>query len=406
MAGCGRRNRIPTTALTGWSGPPKTAMTPRIYQISKRLLADTKGGAAIIVGLSLPVVLGFGALAVEYSTALLTRAQNQRTSDIAAYAAASEYTRNTSADPTVRIRAANAAADSVAALNGVSAGVTVSFDDQANATRVDVVITEDKPILLSRLVSRIESLTINTTSRVSLGEASDFKACILALDPSASEGFRVNGKAGTYNLTGCGIGSNTEIEANGQQVDTSCAAPSYKKPEKTCQDEQHGSGFTDPFADRTNWPNNASDDAVCDHIGAFPDDVATKDGGKGYRLKAGVLCVDAFSRKFPVFADPGGSGSTLIFKAGVDFEMKGGDSFSIKPPATGGFAGVAIYAPKSSIRMSGNPDFSIDGLSCSGLVAGALRFDGNVTLNAECGEDDVNFEAGGSDLAGRPRLIQ
>ncbi|MEI4232615.1 pilus assembly protein TadG-related protein [Roseovarius sp. D22-M7] len=382
--------------------------------MSQRLMADTKGGVAITVALSLPVILGFGALAVEYSTALLTRAENQRISDIAAYAAASEYKKNVSADPQTRVAAANTAAGSVATLNGVSTGVTVSFDDPANATHVDVVITEDKPILLSRLVSRIDSLTINTTSRVSLAEAGGFKACLVALDPSAATGVRVDGSpAGAYDLTGCGIGANAEIAVNGSAaIPTKCAAPSFKKA-NSCDEETQQSGFTDPFAGVTNWPYNASDDAVCDLTGKFPDDFLAKGGGKGGKngeetLEPGVLCVTSAPKKNfgSVASDVDGSGNTLIIAADVDFTMRGNATLSIKPQESGALAGVAIYAPGSEVDLGGTPDFSKHGLGCLGLVAGSWRFGGNVTVNAECAKDDINFDAAGIGAGDRPRLVR
>jgi len=64
---------------------------------------------------------------------------------------------------------------------------------------------------------------------------------------------------------------------------------------------------------------------------------------------------------------------------------------------------VALYAPGSDITTSGNASFSIDGLSCLGLVVNSMTFNGAVTLNAECNEDDINFDAYGN---GRPRLIR
>lgn len=382
-------------------------MISTITETARRLATDTTGAVAIVVALSLPVLLGFAALSLEYGSSIVTKSQNQRTSDIAAYSAAFEYNNMLSSDADQRVAAATAAAEHAASLNGVSSGVFVSFDNAANATYVDVEISEEKPLVLSQLIRAEQNLTVNTASRVSLGDAGIIP-CILALGDGKSDGFTVNGNAGTFELDGCGVAANGQIAANGQTIDAACAAPSFKKPGITCESEMDQQDFTDPFSDLTNWPIDPTDDAVCDFTGSFPDDLATQVGGKGnsaeYQLRSGVLCVDSFSGDFPVFSDPGGSGSTLILKAGVDFEMKGNDSFGITPPINGNFAGVAIYAPESNIRMSGNPDFSIDGFGCSGLVANSMTFNGNVTLKAECDEKDTNFGAGSNN--GRPRLIR
>lgn len=226
--------------------------------------------------------------------------------------------------------------------------ITVNFDDPADARFVDVAISQDKPIFLSRLLVPNASVTITTTSRVFLGDIV-FTPCILALGGTSKAGFTANGNAGSYNVTGCGIGSNSEIAVNGQVIDTSCAAASFKN-QTACKEEIDASGFIDPIAKITKWPTNSFDNAVCDHTGKLLDDLSTQvDGGKNdgdYQLKEGVLCVDEFSTKFnSIFSDPDGIGNTLIFKAGVDFVMNGGEqSLSIIPQKTGDFSGVGLYA--------------------------------------------------------------
>jgi Flp pilus assembly protein TadG len=304
------------------------AMPLKIVGISRRLAADTKGGVAIVTALSLPVLLGFSALAVEYSSALITRTENQRTADIAAFAAAHAYNRDASASATDKEAAAIIAARSIAGLNGVSSGVDVSFDDSADANTTDVTISEDRPIYLSRLLRPDDSVTINTLSRVALGQAGDFTPCILALgDDIENDGVTFNGASGDYGLEGCDIASNGEIAANGFTQDTKCAARSFKKAD-TCADETVKGDFKDPLAGFTNWPNDTSDASACNVIGKFPEDLTTdvgSGGNKTLQLKEGVLCVTGFERSKAISSDRDGDGSTLIFKEGVDFELKGNE---------------------------------------------------------------------------------
>lgn len=374
-----------------------------IARMTKWLAADSAGGVAIIVALSLPVVLGFGALGLEYGSAIVMKSQNQRTSDIAAFAAAFEYNKKMSENADENVAAATATAKSVAALNGVSSGVSVTFDAPEDATYVDVVISEEKPVYLSRLLRPNDSITVTTSSRVSLGD-SGFTPCVLTLGDFKHDDLTLNGNSGTYNVKGCGIAANAGFEARGTSIDTSCAAPSFNKSD-ACTEQSIQGGFTDPLAKITNWSNDPADDAVCDWTGSLIGDLSVSDDGKNYELREGVLCVDDMSGSFEsVFSDPYGQGNTLIVKAGVHFDMSGGKrSFSVTPSTGGDFAGVALYAPKSDITTSGNASFSIDGLSCLGLVVKSMTFNGAVTLNAECDEDDINFDAYGN---GRPRLIR
>ncbi len=79
-----------------------------------KFTSDQSGGIAIISAFALPAVLGISCLAVEYGHGLLVRGQNQRTADLAAYAAALTYN-DTNSDSSML-----AAAKSIAAINGVA----------------------------------------------------------------------------------------------------------------------------------------------------------------------------------------------------------------------------------------------------------------------------------------------
>jgi hypothetical protein len=78
----------------------------------------------------------------------------------------------------------------------------------------------------------------------------------------------------------------------------------------------------------------------------------------------------------------------------------------VRPPSTGDFQGIALYAPGSDLTLSGNPTFSLTQLSCFGLVAQSMTFNGNVTLTANCDIENNPLASGYSSDAGRPLLIQ
>ena len=54
----------------------------------KRFLADREGTVAIVTAVALPAVIGTVALVAEFGHGLITKAENQRVADLAAYAGA------------------------------------------------------------------------------------------------------------------------------------------------------------------------------------------------------------------------------------------------------------------------------------------------------------------------------
>ena len=75
----------------------------------KQFAGDPSGNMLILSALAMPVIIGFAGLAVEYGSAVALRAENQRISDLAAYAGAVAYSHEKSES---RMRAAAPASDS------------------------------------------------------------------------------------------------------------------------------------------------------------------------------------------------------------------------------------------------------------------------------------------------------
>lgn len=124
-----------------------------------------------------------------------------------------------------------------------------------------------------------------------------------------------------------------------------------------------------------------------------------------YVLKSGTLCVTDFQTDFKTLESSTG-GSTLIIKSGIDVVISGNQVVEIKPPSIGNFRGIALYAPGSNVTLNGNPTFSITELSCFGLVAQSMTFNGNVILTANCDVENNPLADGYSSENGRPLLIQ
>ncbi len=88
------------------------------------------GTVSIIAALALPLLLGFVALVGEFGYGLVVKVENQRTADMASFAAALAYS-STNSTTTM-----TAVAQNVAVLNGVAApGFSIASDDPQTAAQ-------------------------------------------------------------------------------------------------------------------------------------------------------------------------------------------------------------------------------------------------------------------------------
>lgn len=177
---------------------------------------NESGAVAIIAGLSIPVLLGFAGLALEYGQILGVRAEAQRTADFAAHAGAVAYSRTGEIGPMV------AAAQAVARLNGFSdTEITVVLDGSVPNTSnsgVRATIKTPKPLYLPRLVGGDSSVDVVASALA--GARAGEPACVQALDPNG-RGILLSGGA-RLRSDKCGVASNAEVEAPcGTEITTS-----------------------------------------------------------------------------------------------------------------------------------------------------------------------------------------
>lgn len=157
-----------------------------IDTILRRFAGDVSGNMLILSALSMPVVIGCAGLAVEYGSAVALRAENQRISDLAAYAGAVAYSKQ---DSEARMRAA---ALNVVALNGGNpANATVQLvaspvEPSSHAVRVEMAGMQ--PTFLSAILNDVATVPVNAGATALVGQGDDEQggACILALDPGQS----------------------------------------------------------------------------------------------------------------------------------------------------------------------------------------------------------------------------
>ncbi|WP_246725304.1 pilus assembly protein TadG-related protein [Beijerinckia sp. L45] len=215
------------------------------------------GSVSIIAALTLPVLVGFIALAAEFGHGLVTKTENQRVADLAAFAAGLAYS-STSSTATM-----SAAAKNVAALNGVaSAGVTASLvtsprvpTDQA----VLVSVSTTNVLLLAPVLGFGRSLPVNAKSYAQL--AATPSACMLAL--SASDvGITLSGGTSITAPT-CTIASNNSLTVPcGDTINAKTIVYGKAAPTQSCSGgitgTQTSATTSDPLASNTGVTTEAA----------------------------------------------------------------------------------------------------------------------------------------------------
>src|SRR5277367_6294440 len=81
---------------------------------------ERRGSITVMAAIMFPVLIGVSGLGAEYGYGLLTRVENQRTADLAAYSGALAY--NTSSSTTTM----NSAVSNIAVLNGYASSAAVA----------------------------------------------------------------------------------------------------------------------------------------------------------------------------------------------------------------------------------------------------------------------------------------
>jgi hypothetical protein len=206
-----------------------------------KLLRDQRAAISIIAALSLATVIGIAALALEYGHALLQRSENQRVADLAAYGGALVYNSTSSSS------SATGAATNIAALNGISSGVSPSLVNSPTGDgnkAIEVNVTTSVPLYLARVLTTNTSVSVGATAWAEV--KTDAPGCIVALN-NAGTGVSVSGGA-TVSAPGCAVASNATVTTHACTNTITTAVIDYNSstaPSLSCS-FQTSSGGTPP----------------------------------------------------------------------------------------------------------------------------------------------------------------
>ena len=185
-----------------------------IRRIAWSLRHDRAGAIGVIAAISLPFVIGIIGLSIEYGNGLLTRADNQRVADAAAFSAGLAYSAARTAgaaDPTV---AATSAALRIAALNGMAgSAVATTYLVSPRGTgnqAVQVTVTTSVALMFSQVLGSGSTLAVPATATAELTPGG--QGCIFALEASPGSGITMAGGA-TVTAPSCVVASNNSLSA-------------------------------------------------------------------------------------------------------------------------------------------------------------------------------------------------
>jgi hypothetical protein len=177
------------------------------FSLVRSFLRRRDGTVSIIGAVTLPMLVAFASLVMEFGHGLLTKAETQRVADMASYAGGLAYASSAS------IATMRAAAQNVAVLNGIPASaVTVTLitsprDAADQAVLVNIARTQ--MLLLAPVIHFGSSVPIAAKSYAQLGVKTS--ACVIALGATGT-GVNISGST-SVNAPTCAVASNANVTA-------------------------------------------------------------------------------------------------------------------------------------------------------------------------------------------------
>jgi Flp pilus assembly protein TadG len=404
-------------------------------------LEDKRGGAAIVMAILTPVLIGGLAFGAEVGYWELEKRKIQNAADTAAHAAGTQLRSGITDDAT--LEAIALAIAEVGGFKGGDPNITLvqppssgAYSGNANALSVSLAGQ------ISRKFSGIYSSTpiaYTATSTVLVNNGRP--ACVLALHPTTSGAISTGGSTNVA-LAGCDIAANSMSQSaitstgNGSSVAAECISavgnvsvnstynlvcaapianspkapdPYSSVPEPTCASSQNPTQFTRANGNATSRPGQNSADSILCYSGNawnFSNNIELA-SGKVYVLEN--TGSSAQSLTLNGGRSITGTNVTLYFKGKWNLTMNGNSTLSITAQTTGPYKGLALWGDRNNevdMNLTGNNGafivgavYSPNSLSdvtytgsntsyssgqCTQVIAGTVRFWGNSNFSTNC----------------------
>jgi Flp pilus assembly protein TadG len=405
-----------------------------------RFRHDRSGNVATLLGLTLPILLGFAGFGTEVGLWYQKHRKMQGATDSAAISAAIRY----SDKPTITAEAQAVAASFgfVAGANGVTIEVNrppVSGSYTTSAGAVEVILQEPQQRLFSALF--IEGSFPIRTRSVALGDAGP--GCVLALNPTANAAATTVGNS-AVNLINCSLYDNS---AHGTALTLTGASSVNALSVGVVGGISGASRITatngimtgirpvaDPYAD-SSFPAFTG----CDYTafrapktgtinpGVYCNGM-TFDGGANVTLNPGIYYVDRGSFYVAGNATLSGTGVTIVFTSSTGSNwptatIAGGANINLTGPTSGDLKGIvmfgdrkmtsgtqfrfaggasqymggSIYLPKGAIEFAGGTSTKS---GCTKLIGDTIAFVGPANLSIDCDS------FGGNNIGAQALLVE
>lgn len=387
----------------------------------KRFLSSDRGNVATLFAMLAPAIIGGVGLSVETSYWYYTDLRLQAAADAAAYTAAIEKRTGSNA------AAVDAAAQDAASNNGfrlASGTISVNSPPLSGAHMTNDAVEVILHQTVKRSFTSIFTKTpVNENARAVALFQTASKACMLALNPSASSAMLFSGST-SVNLTGCSVMSDSiaadavKVQGSAQmQADcvisvggvdlgsstnmTQCSTPVTNAP-----------SVADPFADVPAPVATGS----CQNGNTSSNGTASLSPGyycHGMSLKGdvtlapGVYYVSGNDFQINANANVTGSGVTIYLQAGSEVSINGTAYVNVSAPTSGTYSGILFFgdrngSPYETNTFNGTANSKLTGAiyfaseavqylgnfsgqsGCTQVVANTIVWSGSTAIQQDC----------------------
>jgi Putative Flp pilus-assembly TadE/G-like len=394
-----------------------------VKRITREILGDRAGAAAVALAVALPVFVGGLGYGGEVGYWYFEQRKVQNAADVAAYAGAVAL-RAGGSESLLEESAGDAAGKSgfkvargTLVLN--SPPTTGAYAGNANA--VEVRLEENLPRLFTAIFS---AGTIDVAGRSVALVGQGQPTCVLALDKAASGAVTFTGSTGAI-LVGCNVHANslsgTGVVVSGSAtVETPCLSSSggvsvtsgltltecvtpYINADQAADPY---AGLPEPDVTQPATTPNVFGGAAGTTYNIGPGRYLGMDIRRTVNMAPGAYVIDGGSLSINSTAHVNGTGVTFYLTNGATLSMNGGADIHLSAPTSGAYSGVviyvdrnepfndytvngdsgstvngAIYAANGHVRMNGSSTF---GGGCTQIVSRTVEFSGNAGIGVDC----------------------